>query len=129
MSTFSLQVKLCDLYLLVTGHGSRNSLNEVLEGTQQIAKVIAETNCRYLLVDYSQVKTKLPVADAFNIVRIYESKVSEFQHIVMAIIINPAEEQFDSFWEKICRIRGYQFKIFTDPLKAENWLKDKAEKH
>lgn len=129
MSTFSLQVELRDLYLLVTGHGSRNSLNKVLEGTQQIAKAIAETNCRYLLVDYSKVTTKLPVADAFNIVRIYESKVSEFQHIVMAIVINPDEEQFESFWEKICRMRGYQFKIFTDLHVAENWLKDKAIKH
>jgi len=129
MSKFSVQYEVKESYLLIIGKGFRKNLSEVLEGTREIAKAVMDTNCRYLLVDYSGVHTKLPVADAFNIVRIYESKVTEFQNIVMAVVINPEEEQFDSFWERICRIRGFQFKIFTDLQKAENWLTDKIKQH
>ena len=122
MNEFSIRYEAKESYLLITGKGCRKNLSEVLEGTREVAKAVSATNCRYLLVDYSAVYTKLPVADAFNIVRIYESKVTEFQNIVMAVVINPEEEQFDSFWEKICRIRGFQFKIFTNLPEAEEWI-------
>ncbi|MBX2963115.1 MAG: hypothetical protein KF687_11435 [Cyclobacteriaceae bacterium] len=129
MATFSIKFEQRNNYLLAIGQGSRNSLIEVFEGTRAIAKALAETGCRYVLVDYANVITKLPVVDAFNIVRIYESKVSEFQDIVLAVVINPSEEHFDSFWEKICRIRGYQFKIFTNRTAAEDWLQNGAKQH
>ncbi|MBX2946837.1 MAG: hypothetical protein KF725_13465 [Cyclobacteriaceae bacterium] len=129
MSSFTLEIQLSDSYLVAKGYGRRNTLAEVLEGTRQIAMALSETKSKYLLVDYSEVVTRLLATDAFNIVRIYESRVSEFQDIVMAVVINPAEEQFDAFWEKICRIRGYQFKIFTDRQAAEDWLKDKIDQH
>lgn len=129
MSSFTIEIKLSDSYLEVKGYGRRNTLAEVLEGTRQIAVALSETKSKYLLVDYSEVVTRLPAADAFNIVRIYESRISEFQDIVMAVVINPTEEQFDSFGERICRIRGYQFKIFTDRQAAEDWLKGKIDQH
>lgn len=116
----SIEVK--DGYLLVTSKGVRSEFNSVIEGTNKINEAAKNYGLKYVLADYRNVKYDVPIADAFNLVKVYENKLPIFNEIIICAVTNEESLEIAQFWESICNRRGYNYKVFTDFDKAEHWL-------
>ena len=111
-----------DKYLLVVGEGERRDLLTLAEGTKKIYSFIEETKSRLVLVDYRKVNFLIQNMDAFNSVRFYESKLPELKTIILAAVVNEDNVHIGDVWGKFAASRGFNFKVFTDLVEAENWL-------
>ncbi len=114
-------------YLFITGEGVRTDLTAMIEGTRKIYEAALENRCDFLLVDYSKVRFDVPLAEAYNIVKIYEGKMPEFSKIVMAIVVKRIDWELAKFWESISQKRGYSFRIFARLDEARSWLMEEIK--
>jgi hypothetical protein len=109
-------------YLLVTGHGKRDSLAEMAQAAQQIYEKILETGTHYLLVDYRKLQINLHMNEAFNIVRRYEAIQPLLKEIIIAAVFEGEGLEFGNYWKEVGRQRGFFIEIFQDINLAEEWL-------
>jgi len=109
-------------YLKVVSQGERNEFSLVLQNAEKIHKAIQESDKNLILLDYRLTIFKMPHNEAFNLLKVFELKLTEFKEVKMAIIINPRTQEIGSFWASICRKRGFNFKIFQDDKEAKDWL-------
>ena len=116
--TFELR----DKYLVVTGHGQRNSLSSMVEASEMIFQKLHETGKRYLLVDYTALKVNVHMTEAFNIVKRYETAQPELKKILIACAFSSSGMEFATYWKEIGQKRGFSIEIFDDLAKAEHWL-------
>ena len=115
-------------YLLVVGHGKRDNLISMVEASELIAKKIAETDSRYLLVDYRNLQINVHMTEAFNIVKRYESAQPELKKITIAAVFSGSGLEFGNYWKDIALKRGFFITIFQDMEIAEAWLLKETEK-
>lgn len=118
-----------DNYLLITGEGVRNDLTTLIEGTKQINEVAAKFGVSFILADYSNVTFNVDFAQAFNIVKVYESQVPEFKKITIAGVGNAQNMELVKFWESVSNRRGFKYKIFSNLNEAEKWLQEEINAH
>ncbi len=116
--TFELKER----YLLVTGHGVRDSFASISQAAAEIYAKIEETNSRYLLVDYTQIKINAPLNDAFNIVKRYETVHPGLKNVIIAVAYGKSILEFVQYWKEIGQRRGFFIEIFPDMEVAEEWL-------
>jgi hypothetical protein len=64
----------------------------------------------------------MPHNEAFNLLKVFELKLTAFKEVKMAAIINPRTQEIGSFWVSICNRRGFDFKLFQDEDEAKQWL-------
>jgi hypothetical protein len=114
--------ELREKYLLVIGHGERNSLASMVEASQMIFHKLAETHMRHLLVDYTKLRINVHMSEAFNIVKRYETSQPELKTVQIACAFNSSGMEFANYWKEIGRKRGFSIEIFDDLAKAESWL-------
>ena len=67
-------------------------------------------------------KFDLPITNAFDLIRIYESRMDSFKGITMASIITDANKEIADLWIEMGQKRGFQFKSFTDIEEGKRWL-------
>ncbi len=115
-------------YVVVTAHGKRNLL-AIIEGTKKLNEIAEANNVKFALVDYRDVIINTPLADAFNLVKLYEQKLPRFSESVISLVVTERNLEIARFWESVCHKRGYQYKLFTDYKAAENWLTIQIEEH
>jgi hypothetical protein len=120
--TFELR----DKYLLVTGHGTRNSLSSMVEASEIIFNKLHETGKNFLLVDYTRLLINVHLAEAFNIVKRYETARPELKRILIAAAFSTTGIEFGNYWKEIGTKRGFSIEIFDDLEKAERWLLDRV---
>lgn len=113
-----------DQYLVVTGHGERNSLSSMVEASEMIFLKLHETGKQFLLVDYTQLQINVHLAEAFNIVKQYERAQPALKKIQIAAAFGPSGRDFGAYWKEIGAKRGFSIEIFDDPKAAELWLLD-----
>jgi hypothetical protein len=116
--TFELKEK----YLLVIGHGARKNLAAISEAAAQIYSKIQETESRYLLVDYTELKINLHLNDAFNIVKRYETSHPGLKNVIISVAFGVNSVEFVQYWKEIGKQRGFFIEIFKDLKEAEKWL-------
>jgi hypothetical protein len=116
----SFQLK--DKFLLVVGHGKRDSFSSMAEASAIIYDKILETKSEYLLVDYRKLEIKVSMAEAFNIVKRYEATLPELKNIIIAAVFDSRGRAFANYWKEIGEKRGFTIKIFEDITVAERWL-------
>ncbi len=109
-------------YLVVTGHGERNSLASMVEASEMIFLKLHETGMHYLLVDYTRLQINVHLTEAFNIVKRYEAAQPELKKILIAAAFNYVGMEFGNYWKEIASKRGFSIEIFDDLRKAEDWL-------
>ncbi|MCW5910980.1 MAG: hypothetical protein KIT62_07895 [Cyclobacteriaceae bacterium] len=109
-------------YLLVTGHGARNSLAEMVTTASLIFQKAEETNSRKMLVDYRLLDIKVNLNEAFNIVKAYERKIPGLRNIVVAAVFEPHHRPFAGYWQELSERRGFTIRVFEDFAEAERWL-------
>ncbi|HET8858303.1 hypothetical protein [Marivirga sp.] len=109
-------------YLKVISQGERTEFSLVLQNAEKIHKAIQLSNRKRILLDYRDTIFKMPHNEAFNLLKVFELKLTEFREVKMAVIINPRTEEIGGFWASICRKRGFDYQIFRDEDEAQDWL-------
>jgi len=109
-------------YLLVVGHGKRDSLTSMAQASKLIYEKVLETGSRYLLVDYRNLQIQVHLSEAFNIVKRYEAVQPELKKLKIAAVFTEPGMNFGQYWKDIGRQRGFFIEIFEDYAAAENWL-------
>jgi hypothetical protein len=126
MSLPPVTFELKEHYLLVTGHGVRNSLKDMVDTANMIIKKAQETNSTKMLVDYRQLDIQVRITDAFNIVKTYERSLPQLRNIVVAGVFEKYHRDFASYWQEVSATRGFTIKVFEDIIEAEMWLMGKG---
>lgn len=112
-------------YLLVKGFGIRDTNASMLEATITTYKKILETQSRFLLVDYRNVKIDLDHVQAFNLIRTYEGSMPQLHQITASCVFNDGSKDFALYWQSIGRQRGFDIFIFETLEEATQWLQEK----
>jgi hypothetical protein len=114
--------ELTDHYLLVIGHGSRDTFASMVEASEKIFAKVHETKARRLLVDYRNLKINVRITEAFNIVKRYEVAQPDFKHLITAAVFDSKGMEFGRYWQEVSRQRGFVIEIFEDLEEAKRWL-------
>jgi hypothetical protein len=125
MSLPLVSFELYNNYLLVIGHGVRDSNASMIEATVATYQKILETQSQFLLVDYRKVEIDLDHVQAFNLIKTYESKMPQLHQVTAACVFNDTSKEFALYWQSIGRKRGFDIFIFETLEDAERWLKEK----
>ncbi len=120
--------ELREKYLLVIGHGKRDSFSSMAEASTLIYDKIVETKSRYLLVDYRTLQINVNLTEAFNIVKRYETTIPELRNITIAAVFDSRGRAFANYWKEISEKRGFSITIFEDIAVAEQWLLNQMER-
>ncbi len=123
MNADLVSFELTDDYLLVIGHGSRDTFSSMVEASKIIFAKVHETKATRLLVDYRRLKINVRMNDAFNIVKRYEAAEPDFRYLVTAAVFDPDGMEFGRYWQKVSLQRGFVIEIFEDISEAKRWLK------
>lgn len=116
-----------DGYMLAIGEGERNNLTEMTEATKSMVAAATELGMTHILADYRKVKYNVPLTDAYNLVKVYETKTPTLKSFTIAGVMNEVDRELIKFWESISNRRGFEFKIFTNIDDALRWLQDKKK--
>jgi len=122
MSLPPVTFELKEHYLLVTGHGVRNSLTGMIDSASLIMKMARETNSHKMLVDFRQLQINVRITEAFNIVKTYEKKMPDLRTVLVAAVFESHHRAFASYWQEVSSKRGFTIKVFEDFGEAEKWL-------
>jgi|GEM_PF-3433387 hypothetical protein len=117
---FSIEDK--KIYLSVTSEGIYDSPTDLLDITNQIHQKAKETGIRYFLLDFTRASFKLPIAEAYNLVRTYDLSMPAFAGSVAAGVYNEPSREFVKYWQEVGCQRGYTFELFKEISEAEAWL-------
>ncbi|PZR40751.1 MAG: hypothetical protein DI538_03135 [Azospira oryzae] len=116
----SFQLK--ENYLLVIGHGRRDTLLSMTQASAMIYEKVLETDRQYLLVDYRQLQINVHFSEAFNIVKRYEAAQPGLKSLKIAAVFAESGSEFGHYWREVSRQRGFFIEIFTHVHEAEAWL-------
>jgi len=114
--------ELKEKYLLVVGHGKRDTLTAMAQAFALIYEKVLETKSRYLLVDYRTLQINVHLNEAFNIVKRYEKIQPHLKNLVMAAVFEGKGLVFGKYWKEVARERGFFIETFDDIRVAEDWL-------
>ncbi|MBK6264992.1 hypothetical protein JKA74_08080 [Marivirga sp. S37H4] len=120
--TKALHIKEKTHYLSVVSNGDRRNFTEVIQNANKIHEVIQKSSQTLILLDYRKTIFHLPHNEAFNLVKVFEIKLTEFKKVKMAVIINNRSEEIGNFWASICQRRGFNYAVFKEEPEAEKWL-------
>lgn len=114
-------------YLTVSATGSNDDYGGLVDLTQQIYNKVVETKSRFLLLDLLDANLNLTWADAFNLVRLYETTMPAFDDVKAACLFNDTAIEVVTYWGEVARKRGYGVQLFLSRAEAERWLKEQIE--
>jgi hypothetical protein len=109
-------------FLKVISEGERTEFGLVLQNAEKIHKAIQASAKKLILLDYRLTIFKMPHNEAFNLLKVFELKLTDFKEVKMAVIINPRTTEIGSFWVSICTKRGFDCQIFQGEEEAKVWL-------
>lgn len=113
-------------YLFIKPSGDRRSLMEVVESSQKLTQLASAFKTNKVLADYTDVHFKLPMTEAFNLVRLYENRMHHFKEITLSVIVNKETYEIGKFWERICQKRGFNNAVYLNEKEATAWLLSKS---
>lgn len=112
-------------YLLVIGHGKRDSLSEMAQASEVIYDKVLETGSKYVLIDYRYLIVNVNLTEAFNIVKRYEVIQPHIKNLIIAGVFTPGRgKEFGRYWKEIANQRGFTIEVFDEIDAAEKWLLD-----
>lgn len=109
-------------YLKVISRGERRDFVELIHNANKIHSLIQKSSKRLILLDFSKTYFYLPQNEAYNLVKVFELKLTEFKEVKMAAIVNYQSEEIAYFWSAICRSRNFDYQIFKEESEAIEWL-------
>jgi hypothetical protein len=121
MESLLVSFEIKEKYLLVVGHGKRDSFTSMVKSTARIYEKVIETNIRFLLLDYRHLEFNLQLNEAFNIVKRYEA-IQRSEKLTMALVFKGRGLEFGKYLRDVASQRGFDIEIFEDINSAEKWL-------
>jgi hypothetical protein len=109
-------------YLLIKGHGLRDSIQSMMEASKATYSQITKTQSHLLLVDYREVKITLPLSEAFNLIRNYENSMPFLKNTSAAVVLSESGLAFGRYWHEVGLQRGFNIALFENMEEAKNWL-------
>jgi hypothetical protein len=122
-----LEFHIKDSVLFVISDGTRRSLDDSINNTAIISEELKKSGCSKLFLDYRKSHFKLSFNEAFNLLRVYELKFSEFQSKRMAVLLSKEDQELGEYWADLCQQRGYNYAVFTDYDRALSYLEENVE--
>lgn len=126
MESLLVSFEIKEKYLLVVGHGKRDSFTSMVKATERIFEKVIETNSRFLLMDYRGLEVNLQMNEAFNIVKRYEVTQPLSKKLTIATVFDGKGLEFGKYLRDVASQRGFDIEIFDDISLAEKWLLEKA---
>jgi hypothetical protein len=114
-------------YLLVTSGGVRTNLAAVVESAGLLNEIALKSPTPFMLLDYRNVKFKIPLTHANDLMRLHESKMEDLKNVTMAVVIKRSERKIAELWKEVSEKRGLWFTLFEDFNEAEDWLTEQAK--
>jgi len=118
----ALQFTPTEHYTLIYSEGTRSTLSDSTKLAEIIADKMRETPNKKLLLDYRKAIYSIPSSDAYNLVKVFELKLTDYRQYKMAVIVSKHNEDFGRTWASVGRKRGFDFEIFKTFEEAESWL-------
>ncbi|MBL0766779.1 hypothetical protein [Marivirga atlantica] len=118
----ALQFTPTENYTLIYSEGTRSTLSDSTKLAEIIADKMRETPNKKLLLDYRKAIYTIPSSDAYNLVKVFELKLTDYRQYKMAVIVSKQNEDFGRVWASVGRQRGFDFEIFKTFEEAESWL-------
>jgi len=109
-------------YLKVISKGNRSDFVGLINNASKIHAYIQKSSKRLILLDFTNTHFFIPNNEAYNLVKVFELKLTTFKEVKMAAIVNPQSEEIAYFWSAICQNRNIDYKIFRDEAEAVEWL-------
>lgn len=122
---FSIEAK--NGYISVTSEGLYSTQMDLMDITVHVHQKAKETGVRYFLLDFVRTSFKLPLAEAYNLVRTYDLSMPAFAGGVAACVYSEPSKEFVKYWRDVGCQRGYDIEMFTESEKAEGWLIDRSK--
>ncbi len=109
-------------YLKVISHGDRSDFVEIINNASKIHAAIQKSSKRLILLDFTNTHFHIPSNEAYNLVKVFEVKLTSFKEVKMAAVVNSQSEAIAYFWSDICQSRNFDYKIFKEEAEALEWL-------
>lgn len=109
-------------YLRVTSQGNRSDFVEIINNASKIHEAIQKSSKRLILLDFTNTHFYIPNNEAYNLVKVFELKLTTFKEVKMAAIVNSQSKEIAYFWSAICQSRNFQYRIFKEEAEALEWL-------
>ena len=94
----------------------------MVDATVQINERAGQSPTPYALLDFRKVKFNLPKTNAFDLIRIYESRMANYKKTTMAVVVREDDQEIADLWKEFSQKRGFRFMAFTNIHDGETWL-------
>ena len=112
-------------FSIATSFGKRDNLLQIIDNISLVLEQVVKNGNEKLLVDFRKVDFNFPMADAYNIVKMFELRLRDYQHVKIVVVCPEEHIEFGSFWKEIGEKRGFDFFVASEYEEAENWLEIK----
>ena len=110
-------------YLLITGSGKVDALDEYRAMVRRYGEEIRKHGCRRILVDERRVAYGPSLLLQSDIVDFYESDLSpDAKHLHVAVVLDDKLLDLGEFWEHSSREAGYRYGAFSSIDEATGFL-------
>ncbi len=109
-------------YLKVINKGNRSDFVELINNASKIHSVIQKSSKNLILLDFTNTHFYIPHNAAYNLIKVFEQKLTDFKAVKIAAVINFQSEEIGYFWSAICRSRNLDYQLFKDESEALKWL-------
>lgn len=123
LGSIELTIKHEKDYSFIYSKGTRKNFTETYGIAEKIVEVMQESPNKKLLLDYRDAYYNTPISDAYNLIKVFEIKLTDYKTYSMAVVVNNQNAEFAELWASIGRKRGFNFMTFLDFQKAEEWIK------
>ena len=109
-------------YLYLVGEGTEDGLKENQQIHRMILDLCREHNRRRVLIDDRNVVYTASTISIFDLAKYYVEVGVPHCIKRAAVVVNPAYDETNDFFETVVRNRGVNLRIFYDYEEAEAWL-------
>lgn len=109
-------------YLKIICRGDRFDFIELIHNATKVHSIIQKSSKRLILLDFTEIFFYLPQSQSYNLLKVFEQKLTYFKEVKMAALISPQSEDIANFWSAICHDRDFEYEIFRNEELAIEWL-------
>jgi hypothetical protein len=110
-------------YLYIVSKGDVKSAEDLAIHANLIHDEFLKYNPKKILLYEMETNFLLGLSTYIEITSHYDDNfIDDMKFIKIAAIIQKKYKNIGDFWETVCTNRGFDYRAFTDPEEAEQWL-------
>lgn len=123
--TYSIEIR--NGFISVVSEGIYTSFSDLMAITASIHKKAEDSGLRHFLLDFTRSYFKLPLVEAYNLIRTYDLLMPACADGVAACAFHESSFKFIEYWHDVGNQRGYEIQLFKDNSDAAIWLQNKID--